>query len=118
ARLLGAREGRRRGHGEVVRVGALQVEREPGLRVDEAGPDTERYALEVVGLAAAHRAQERLVGGRVDLPEGGGRKPLREAADVARQRRFVAVVAVLDERARLRRRGGGHANAIGRSAPV
>ena len=94
AGLLGARQGRRDANAQVVRVRAVHLERERGLRVAEPGGAGERNRREVVRIAAVHGAAQRPVGVGIDVAKRIVRKCLRVAADEVPVALLVAVGAM------------------------
>lgn len=99
ARLLRALERRGRRDRKRLGVRALEVEREAGLGVHEAPTATgravrgitKRDGLEIFGLAAADRGEERVVRGAIDLASLVMRQTFRLRRDPIRELLLVAV---------------------------
>lgn len=82
-----------------MRIRPHHVERETRLGIRQLHAQTHEYAVEVSGVAAVDRAQQRVISAGVDLAQPIVRKRLGVAPDPARIARLITVVRVVGDRA-------------------
>jgi len=88
-------DGGRGTKGELMGVGAFEVEGEAGLRINERNRATESDFFEIGRLTRGERGEEGLIGGEVDFAAGVVRQALGIVTDFSSVESFVAVVGMV-----------------------